>query len=38
MTTSSIILGILFILCLTSSVVPRSVGLIKYRGVIGSPF
>ena len=29
MTTSSIILGILFILCLTSSVVPRSVGLIK---------
>ena len=29
MTTSSIILGILFILCLTSSVVPRSVGLVK---------
>ena len=29
MTTSAIILGILFILCLTSSVVPRSVGLVK---------
>ena len=29
MTTSSIILGILFILCLTSSVVSRSVGLVK---------
>ena len=29
MTTPAIILGILFILCLTSSVVPRSVGLIK---------
>ena len=29
MTASAIIIGILFILCLTSSVVPRSVGLIK---------
>ena len=29
MTTTAIIIGILFILCLTSSVVPRSVGLIK---------
>ena len=29
MNTSAIILGILFILCLTSSVVPRTVGLIK---------
>lgn len=29
MTTSAIIISILFILCLTSSVVPRSVGLVK---------
>ena len=29
MTATSIVIGILFILCLTSSVVPRSVGLIK---------
>ena len=29
MTATSIVIGILFILCLTSSVVPRSVGLVK---------
>ena len=29
MTTPAIILGILFVLCLTSSVVPRSVGLVR---------
>lgn len=30
MTTSAIIISILFILCLTSSVVPRSVGLVRH--------